>query len=50
MVGTANKIWWIVISRKSDVYVRIGILETRPARDDWFGEISSLERKAIELC
>jgi Heterokaryon incompatibility protein (HET) len=50
MVGTANKIWWMVIGRKSDVYVRIGILETRPARDDWFGEISSLERKAIELC
>jgi hypothetical protein len=31
MVGTTNKIWWMVISRKSDVYVCIGILETRPA-------------------
>jgi hypothetical protein len=50
MVGTTNKIWWMVVSQKSDVYVRIGILETCPARDDWFGAICSLERRAIELC
>jgi Heterokaryon incompatibility protein (HET) len=49
MLGSRMYMWWMLIIRKSDVYVRLGVLLYSSSDGDWVWPLPPLEQTTIEL-